>query len=187
MAARRAHALQLDTDSPEPLPQGYGDLYAWARRRGLLVGQRNIGVFGSIVKVRNYFAHPEGHTVDMPPNVLRFLRDLTEIVNRLWGADTEGGRLFPGPVPRWARSAGLAPHGRASLTFSTLSQVPAEAKHADWTYCVYLAAREEELVRIGARSGGGLDFAHMPGFQMTAYPVEVGLRPGVEMLRCPRR
>lgn len=36
----------------------------------------------------------------MPPSVFRFLRDLTEIVNRLWGHDTEGGRLFPGPITR---------------------------------------------------------------------------------------
>ncbi len=134
LARKRRQKLELAGDPPEPLPQGYPDLYAWARRRGLLIGQRNIGVFGSIVKLRNYVAHPEGHMVDMPPNVFRFLRDVTEIVNRLWGHDTEGGRLFPGPIARWARAAAVAPDGRASLTFGSLAQVWAETDRADWTY-----------------------------------------------------
>jgi hypothetical protein len=84
-ARKRRHTLKLAGDPLEALPRSYPGLYAWARHRRLLIGQRNVGVFGSIVKIRNHIAHPEGHMVDMPPNVFRFLRDLTEIVNRLWG------------------------------------------------------------------------------------------------------
>ncbi len=107
-------------------------------------------MLGSIVRVRNYLAHPEGHMVDMPPNVFRFLRDLSEIVNRLWGLDTEGGRLFPGPIARWARAAALAPDGRGALTFSSLSQVRGETEHAEWPYCVSVAiVRDFEQIPAG--------------------------------------
>jgi len=177
-ARKRRQKLKLDGDPPEPLPRGYPDLYAWARHRGLLIGQRNIGVFGSIVKLRNYIVHPEGHMVDMPPNVYRFLRDLTEIVKRLWGEDTEGGRLFPGPIAWWARVAALSSDARASLTFSSLAQIRGETDRADWTYNVYLAAAEEDLIRIGAKTPGGLGFTYVPGFQMTTYPAELLWGPG---------
>jgi hypothetical protein len=177
-ARKRRQKLELRGDTPEPLPWGYPDLYAWARHRGLLIGQRNIGVFGSIVKLRNYIAHPEGHMVDMPPNVYRFLRDLAEIVNRLWGEDTQGGRLFPGPIARWARAAALSPDGRTSLTFSSLAQIRSETDRADWTYNIYLAAAEEDLITIGARTPGGLGFTYVPGFQMTTYPAELLWGPG---------
>jgi len=177
-ARKRRQKVKLRGDPPEPLPPGYPELYAWARHRGLLIGQRNIGVFGSIVKLRNYIAHPEGHMVDMPPNVYRFLRDLTEIVNRLWGEDTEGGRLFPGPIARWARAAALSPDGRASLTFSSLAQIRNKTDRADWIYHVYLAAAEDDLITIGARNPGGIDFTYVPGFQMTTYPAELLWGPG---------
>ena len=99
-ARRRREKLRLRATPDEGLPRGYPDLYEWARHRELLIGQRNVGVFGSIVRVRNYIAHPEGHMVDMPPSVFRLLRDVAEIINRLWGHDTDGGRLFPKPIPR---------------------------------------------------------------------------------------
>ena len=177
-ARKRRQKLQLVGDPPEKLPQGYASLYAWAQRRGLLIGQRNIGVFGSIVKLRNYVAHPEGHMVDMPPNVFRFLRDLTEIVNRLWGHDTEGGRLFPGPIARWARGAAVAPDGSAAVTFSSLAQVRVEKDRTDWTYAVFLAAAEDDVIRIGPPTPGGLGFTYTPGFQMTTYPAQLLWGPG---------
>lgn len=175
---KHGQKLKLAGDPPEPLPQSYPGLYAWARRRGLLIGQRSVGVFGSIVRLRNFIAHPEGHMVDMPPSVFRFLRDLTEIVNRLWGYDTEGGRLFPGPIARSARAAALAPDGRGSVTFSSLAQVRAETDRADWTYAVYLAAAEEDLTTIGAPTPGGIGFTYRPGFQTTNYPAQLLWGPG---------
>lgn len=172
-ARRRREKLRLRATPHEALPRGYPDLYQWARRRELLIGQRNVGVFGSIVRLRNYVAHPEGHMVDMPPSVFRFLRDVAEIINRLWGHDTEGGRLFPKPIPRWARAAALSPDRQAAVTLGSLGNLRAESKHRDWSYAVFLAAADEELVDFDYRAPGRQRFAHLPGFQMTNYPVEL--------------
>jgi hypothetical protein len=177
-ARRRREKLRLRTTASEGLPRGYPDLYQWARRRDLLIGQRNVGVFGSIVRLRNYVAHPEGHMVDAPPSVFRFLRDVAEIINRLWGHDTVGGRLFPQPIPRWARAAALDPDRRAAVTFGSLAQVRAASNRSDWTYAVFLAPADEELVDFDFEAPGHQRFAHMPGFQMTNYPVELLWGPG---------
>jgi hypothetical protein len=177
-ARRRREKLRLRATPDEGLPRGYPDLYQWARRRDLLIGQRNVGVFGSIVRLRNYVAHPEGHMVDMPPSVFRFLRDVAEIINRLWGHDTEGGRLFPKPIPRWARVAALSPDRCAAVTFGSLAQLRIESDHRDWTYAVFLAAAEEDLVAFDFQSPGHQRFAYVPGFQMTNYPVQLLWGPG---------
>lgn len=177
-ARKRGQKLRLDHDPTEPVPRGYAELYEWARRRGLLVGQRNVGVFGSIVRLRNYIAHPEGHSVNMPPNVFRFLRDVAEIINRLWGQDTEGGRLFPTPIARWVRAAAISPERTASLTFGTVASVRSETDRHDWTYGVFLAAHDEELISTDATDPGHLRFTHIPGFQMTNYPASSLWGPG---------
>jgi hypothetical protein len=143
-----------------------------------LIGQRNVGVLGSIVTLRNYVAHPEEHMVDMPPNVYRFLRDVAEIINRLWGHDTEGGRLFPKPIPRWARVAALSPDRCAATTFGSLTPVRIESERRDWTYAVFLAAAEEDLIDFDLQSPGHQRFACVPGFQMTNYPAQLLWGPG---------
>jgi hypothetical protein len=163
-AGRRREKLRLGATSDEGLPRGYPELYQWARRRGLLVGQRNVGVFGSIVRLRNYVAHPEGHMVDMPPSVFRFLSDVAEIINRLWGHDTDGGRLFPKPIPRLARVAALSPDRSAAVTFGSLTQLQNEKDHRNWTYAVFLAPAEEDLIALDHQS---------PGHQRFAYPVQL--------------
>ena len=180
MIAARRHRdkLRLREQRSEPLPRGYADLYGRARRRGLLVGQRNVGVFGSIVKLRNYIAHPERHRVDMPPDAIRLLRDVAEIVNRLWGKDTEGGRLFPTPIKRRPRAVATSPGREAAVTFGSLQLVPAARDKRDWTYTVFLAADGEELIEFDWEKPGCQRFLHTPGFQMTQYPAELLRGPG---------
>lgn len=169
----RRERIRLREEPTEILPRGYAELYAWARRRGLLVGQRNVGVFGSLVRLRNWAAHPERHSIDMPPDVIPLLRDVAEIINRLWGRDTEGGRLFPTPVARRPRAAALSPDGQAAVTFGSLALVPAERGKRDWTYAVFLAADGEELIDFDWENPGRHRFLHTPGFQMTQYPCEL--------------
>ncbi|MEV8516715.1 hypothetical protein [Dactylosporangium sp. NPDC051484] len=78
-----------------------GHLRIWARRLGLLRGQRNRAIEQAIANLRNLAAHP-GHHLTTPVDAAGTLSDLTEIINHLWGAPTPGGRLYPAPIRREA-------------------------------------------------------------------------------------
>jgi len=175
-ARKKKVRFELDEDGGALLPAGYADLFAWARRRRLLPGQRNANVFRALVKLRNYSAHPERHSVDMPPESVRLLRDVAEIINQLWGEATGGGRLYPTPVVRQARCAAVAPGGERASTLGSLGLL-SEGSDLDWTYAVFLAADGEELV--GPLPGpDGYAFTHRPGLQTTRYPCELLWGPG---------
>ncbi len=176
--APRGQRVELRETSPEPAPTGYPALFGWARRRGLLIGQRSVLVLDSIKQSRNSIAHPERHTVDMPPSVFRFLRDVAEIINRLWGHDTPGGRLFPKPVPRWARAAAISPDRTEAVTFGSLAGALQKADRRDWTFALYLAAAEEDLTVYDHESPGHQRFAFVPGFQASEFPMEPLWGPG---------
>jgi hypothetical protein len=75
------------------------DLQSWARREGLLDGQRNKLLDAIYVEMRNARAHPQ-YRLSMPPASARVISDLAEIINRLWGHYTPGGRLYPAPLER---------------------------------------------------------------------------------------
>jgi len=72
---------------------------------GVLVGWI---VLGSVTELRNYIAHPERYTLGSPVDAIGMLSDVAEIINWLWGHDTEGGRLFPAPVARRYRCAAIS-------------------------------------------------------------------------------
>ena len=76
-----------------------GQLQEWARREALLDGQRSRRLDPVFRSIRNNAAHPHYHLV-MPLNSARTIRDLAEIINRLWGHTTPGGRLYPAPLGR---------------------------------------------------------------------------------------
>jgi hypothetical protein len=163
--------------SGKPLPRTYESLYAWARTQGLLPGQRNIGAFGSLVKLRNWVAHPESHMVTVPPEVFRLLRDVSEIIAKLWGHDTPGGRLFPGPVQRWPRLAGISPDRTKSLQYGSLTNARSDDE-ADWTYLLCLASREEDLIAFDASNPGHMRFAYIEHFDVTHHPIAILAGPG---------
>ncbi|WP_416903225.1 hypothetical protein [Micromonospora echinospora] len=77
-----------------------GDLRAWARKTGLLRGQRNRGVEQALANLRNFVAHPTAYHLNGPIEAARTLRDLAEIINQMWGVPTPGGRLYPTPLRR---------------------------------------------------------------------------------------
>ncbi|GAA0818821.1 hypothetical protein ACFQVD_30350 [Streptosporangium amethystogenes subsp. fukuiense] len=77
-----------------------GDLRTWARRLGLLRGQRNRAIEQAISDLRNLAAHPAGYHLTTPVEAARTLSDLAEIINHLWGVATPGGRLYPAPHRR---------------------------------------------------------------------------------------
>ena len=169
--------LRTNEGGKEQLPFSYPSLYSWARRRGLLGGQRNVGVFASLVNLRNHVAHPESYSDDLPPWVVRLLVDVAEIINKLWGRDTDGGRLFPGPVQRRLRCAALSPDRTAAVTFGSLNGVQTEERTRDWTFALFLAAEREELVDFDWEASGQQRFKHAPGFQMTDYPTDQIIAP----------
>lgn len=89
-------------DGPETI-EFNGMLYGmreWARRTGLLRGQRNRGIEQAISNLRNMVAHPTSYTLTTPVDAAMTIGDLAEIINHLWGASTPGGRLYPTPIPR---------------------------------------------------------------------------------------
>jgi hypothetical protein len=76
-----------------------GGLLTWARKEGLLRGQRNRRRDPSHQALRNMVAHGTYH-LTTPVDAARNLSDLAEIINHLWGQPTSGGRLYPAPVDR---------------------------------------------------------------------------------------
>jgi hypothetical protein len=153
-----------------PLPLSGKALLAWARREQLLAGTRTKIIEGGLSEGRNHAAHPVGHTINMPPDSARTLCDVAETINKLWGHDTPGGRLFPAPLGRYPRVAAAAPDGRGACEMS-LEQVPEACEHERaWDYAVFLAVEGDPLTTIGR--GGHIGFTHLPGFQNTLFPCE---------------
>lgn len=92
-------ALPLADGTTMAFRGSLGQLQEWARREGLLNGQRNKWLEPLFRRMRNRVAHPHYHLVS-PVESARIIRDLAEIINRLWGHSTPGGRLYPAPISR---------------------------------------------------------------------------------------
>jgi hypothetical protein len=75
-------------------------LLTWARTEGLLRGGRSRAIEAVLKDMRDAVAHPNGYQLLTPVDAARTLRDLAELINRLWGHDTPGGRLYPAPLTR---------------------------------------------------------------------------------------
>ncbi len=185
-ALRRAHRkkekyilLSKEGVRQYHMPSGFPGLLRWARDERLLIGQRSTILDDVIVRIRNRVAHPEQYSLQMPVDSARSLCDAAEIVNKLWGYDTPGGRLFPAPLQRWLRVVALAPDGTGSIEFRTSDQVRgAESEHRGWNYVFFSAVEQDELVGFPLDHSPGLAFVPQPGFEMTAYPCDWLWGPG---------
>ena len=122
LAARGAKLLGA-AGATHPLPLGADALLSWARREQLLVGTRAKIIEGILSDRRNHAAHPVGHAINMPVDSARTLCDVAEVINKLWGHDTPGGRLFPAPLARSPMVAAVAPDGGGACAMR-LEQVP---------------------------------------------------------------
>lgn len=144
-------------------------LREWARRLGLLRGQRNRGIEGALTKLRNFVAHPGGYNLGTPVDALSMLSDLAEIINQLWGQRTPGGRLYPAPVHRDVTAFAW----RGGDFFSMLAENVQHATDLDEGY-QYAIVR---AVAAGPRSD-----LHLPQFdplfETTSYPVDLLWGPG---------
>jgi len=94
-----------------PLPTSLAPLLAWARRVKLLPGRRSRAVDQSLVKLRNWAAHPDDYSFDYPPSVARGLCQIAEYINMLWGHPSPDGRTFKTRVHRRLRVVGISPTG----------------------------------------------------------------------------
>jgi hypothetical protein len=179
LAARGAKLCGAD-GATHPLPLGADALLSWARREQLLGGTRAKIIEGVLSERRNHAAHPVGHAINMPVDSARTLRDVAEVINKLWGYDAPGGRLFPAPVARTPRVAAVAPDGGGACAMR-LEQVPeACERERTWDYAVFLAVEDERLIEPGR--GGSIGFSHQPGFQTTRFPCEMIWQGGWEDL-----
>jgi len=139
---------------------------------GLLSGQRNRRLQVTVYPaLRNHFAHGAGYGVGTPVQSARAIRDLAEIINRLWGHRTPGGRLYPAPLERtlvilgW--SAGWAT-GEAGGEYAEMTPQQLE-DHGDdeWAYLIVLAVpSDNSLVDFDSR------------YELTTYPTDLLWGPG---------
>jgi hypothetical protein len=165
----RGCKLRAADGTMHELPRSLSELFDWARRERLLPGTRTRIVDGVLAELRNHAAHPVGRVVEDPLSSARTLRDVAEIINRLWGHDTPGGRLFPGPLARWPRVAALAPDGSAACEMGLQHVAGVNSSERGWGYGVFLATEHEELTRP---SKGRYGFVYKEGFQTAVFPCE---------------
>ncbi|MET9116017.1 hypothetical protein ABZX38_17675 [Streptomyces longwoodensis] len=104
-------------------------LLRWARREGLLRGQRARSLEPSQRELRNMAAHGSYH-LNSPVDAARTLSDLAELINHLWGRPTPGGRLYPAPLKRdiiaigWSKSGHTTVTGLAEHLTSAKDEIP---------------------------------------------------------------
>jgi len=161
--------LTCEGASQMAMPLTLNPLLVWARHEGLLGGQRNRHVEAVLTAIRNGFAHG-GYHIGMPGESARDIRDLAEIVNRLWGHLTPGGRLHPTPLAREAVVLGW----RGLEAVTEFVSFPAEQlrwnggdENENWMCVVVLAVPQDESL---------LDFDTR--FEGTSYPADLLWGPG---------
>lgn len=87
----------------------------------------------------------------MPNNSARDIHDVAEVINRLWGSPTPGGRLYPDPAPIRREMVAVGWVGERegrSLVQLRPDQIPARAAvdARPWTYLVLLAVPDDRGV-----------------------------------------
>ena len=168
-ASMEGWRLQGDNDAKRmPVPLTLQPLLDWARSHRLLNGQRSKVIEQAMVSLRNLAAHPDAYHLVGPTDSAGAIRDLAEIINRLWGELTPGGRLYPSPIRREVRVIGWR-QGEHGLRFAllrpeTLSQEPQDRSSG------YLIVR-------AVPSDGGLWYFDAR-YEATTFPCDLLWGPG---------
>lgn len=142
-------------------------LLGWARGEAYFYGQRNRVREWATRMIRNDEVHSEFDSIRMPPDAVRALRLVSEMIARLWFADMPTRNAYPGTVDRVPMVVGQGPLELEGTSFP-LEQLPdvrddqAEVR----TWYVVLSACHEELVWWA------------PDVEMTASPVARLWGPG---------
>ena len=152
------------------VPRTLGPLLAWARAEDLLDGQRNRAVeLDLFPRMRNRFAHGSGFQIVDPVYSARSIRDLAELINRLWGHRTPGGRLYPAPLARDVLVVGRAVEelGSSSVVMHADQLAGCVEDEKGWTYYVVLGVWvDPDISEVDAT------------YEMTTYPAEILWGPG---------
>lgn len=159
----------LDLADGQPALQFSGgmlsDLTRWARRLGLLCGQRNRRQEPLHAKLRNTVAHPSAHLAS-PVEAAAEIRAVAEVINQLWGRRTDGGKYYPAPKRRAVIAAGWG--DSQAMQFADPTQLHStDDLHDDWQYVIIRAVADDpELRHFHSR------------FETTAYPAQLLWGPG---------
>lgn len=163
------HSLRLTDGSSIKNFRGYlSDLFEWARGERLLHGQRNRLIERLLVEIRNDAAHPVSDHLIAPPYTSRLLWDIAQIINRIWGSPTPGGRLYPAPFDRYVFVIAWDEVGGKGVTWARAETLldRADLWPDDRRYVLVRAADHEHLS----------DYATT--FEATTYPVDFLWGPG---------
>lgn len=144
----------------------FTSLLDWARREGLLRGQRNRRLEQALVDFRNRAAHPTGFHVTSPVDSAGAIRDVAEIINHLWGASTPGGRLYPAPIRRDIVAIGWDSEER-SLAIMTAEVLTSRDVEEGWKYLLVKGVLSDENLR-----------AFHSDYETTLFPSEFLWGPG---------
>jgi hypothetical protein len=102
-------------------------LLRWAHEEGLLLGSRGRALTTDALDLRNLDAHPYEARLVHPKETALAIQDVSEVINRLWGNDTPGGRLYSPLPPRTLYAIRI---GRHSRMMTPASQLPSlERRH----------------------------------------------------------
>ncbi len=116
--------------------------------------------------MRNHVAHPLGYHRTTPVDSARSIWEAAEIINRLWGASTPGGRLYPAPVHRAIVAIGwnTSPR-RTGVTLADNLRSPDPTD--DWTYVFVRAVIDDPDLYI-----------YDSQFERTRFPTDYLWGPG---------
>lgn len=144
---------------------GFANLIKWARMEGLLRGQGNRQVEKALLDGRNRAAHPTGHHLVGPVDSAPTIRDIAEIINHLWGATTDNGRLYPSPRKREILAISWTQPERSWAT--TLAHNLSLSDDEGATYLLVRGILQDEHL---------LEFS--TDFERTLFPTELLWGPG---------
>ncbi|MGW7362081.1 hypothetical protein ACWGI8_01330 [Streptomyces sp. NPDC054841] len=140
-------------------------LLTWARKEGLVPGQRNRSRDPARQALRNMVAHGTYH-LTTPVDAARSLSDLAEIINHLWGQPTPGGRLYPAPVDRPVIAIGWSAE-RAMTVMGLADQLADTRDDTELTYILVRAVHgDPNLMEFDSRRA------------TTAFPAQYMWGPG---------
>lgn len=139
----------------------------WARSEGYFYGQRNRVREEMTVAIRNRLVHSEFDLIVAPPDALRTMSEIYQMIRRLWRHDTPGRDAYPGPARRSPWVVGFGPL-EGEGTWFPIELIPeADARERDKrTWFVLMAADREQPLHWRS------------GFEVTASPIDRLWGPG---------